>query len=389
MIKNPYYRLEYIANIPYLLPFGQGNADHLQDIRLNKTGAFLWEVCEQAKDIRELVSICQEHYSCTKEQFPAMATSVSQFIHTLYHQGILLPETPDFSSRMPYKTLQMGGIFLQLFGPENVFKQDFLDFKVDCPIPPDAPLQKISVDFSPLQAVSDCTLLLRNKSLCVLERQNEFLLLFPEFQYIKEAHISKCGKNVILSCNKKDIFTDSASIQEEVSYAIRIGFFYFAGKNGKIAIHSSSILYRDRLWLFSAPSGHGKTTHTNLWKKLVKTPIINGDINLISVKDGKPMVDGTLWCGTSGIYDAKSYSLGGIIFLEKENRNYVKALSDEEKIRNIMHRSLLPFWTKDAQKECLETIQTFYENLFICSYQCTMQPDAIIPIQTAVDTYLA
>ena len=40
-------------------------------------------------------------------------------------------------------------------------------------------------------------------------------------------------------------------------------------EKGMFALHSASLLYLEKAWLFSGPSGMGKSTHTALWKKTV------------------------------------------------------------------------------------------------------------------------
>ena len=92
MKKNPYYRLKYIAGIPYLLAFGQGNADFKHDMRLNETSAFLWEQLERVSDAEELIALCADHFQCPKEDYPVMEASIRQFVNSLYYQEIILPQ---------------------------------------------------------------------------------------------------------------------------------------------------------------------------------------------------------------------------------------------------------------------------------------------------------
>ena len=65
-------------------------------------------------------------------------------------------------------------------------------------------------------------------------------------------------------------------------------FFLFAAqKHGKFAIHSASILYKEKAWLFSGHSGMGKSTHTQMWHDLLQTPYLNGDLNLLAMENSK------------------------------------------------------------------------------------------------------
>ena len=67
--------------------------------------------------------------------------------------------------------------------------------------------------------------------------------------------------------------------QDSLFLAIRPVFLFLAQKKGMFVLHSASLLYLEKAWLFSGPSGMGKSTHTALWKKLFDTPFLNGDLN--------------------------------------------------------------------------------------------------------------
>jgi len=388
MKKNPYYRLEYIADIPHLITHGQGNADYKQDLQLNETGVFLWNHCETVSTPKELVALCAEHYNCSGEQYPTLTKTVSHFINDLYYRGILLPENPFLPDVAPCKTVKIAGLFLQLFGPEDVFFQNLSSFETTEPVDASVPAQKVHVCFSPQVFTQNGTMLLRNKSLSVLENSDYFILLFPEFTDVREAHISKCGQNVTIFCSRPLSQTKAADIQEEISFAMRICFFYYAGRNRMLALHSSSILYQDKIWLFSAPSGMGKSTHADLWHRMIGVPVINGDINLIALTESGCTVHGIPWCGTSGIYSTDSYPLGGVLFLEKGTENTMYALSDDQKQLRLLHRNLTPSWHAEMHCESMRTIEQMYEAVFICRYACTKDGSSVTTLKTALDQFI-
>ena len=61
-----------------------------------------------------------------------------------------------------------------------------------------------------------------------------------------------------------------------------------------------------------------------------QTPVLNGDLNILGIKDGMPCVYGLPWCGTSEIYTTTTYPLGGIVFLKQAPFNRVDFLSLDE-----------------------------------------------------------
>jgi len=384
MRKNPYYRLKYIAGIPYLITFGQGNADFKHDMLLNETGAFLWEQIDKVSDTEGLVALCKDHFQCTEEDYPVMEASIRQFMNSLYQQGAVWPKTDDTWGMPCYRTLKIAGLFLKLYGPEMAFAKELLDFETNEEFSDDAPIQEICVQTQLPAYTENGILLLRNPSLSVVECVDHYLLLFPELKQIREAHVDKEGKRVIIYC-MPDI-TEETTV--EISYVIRIAFLYFAQLKHRMAVHSASIWYRDKVWLFSAPAGTGKTTHTQIWREVYETPVINGDLNLIALENGIATVHGIPWCGTSGIYSKQSYPLGGIIFLTQGADNKMISLSKDQKLLRLLHRSISPGWKEEMQERNYSVVEELIDKILICHLSCNQEKEAAACSKGAIDAYL-
>jgi len=110
-------------------------------------------------------------------------------------------------------------------------------------------------------------------------------------------------------------------------------FFYSACHRGYLPVHSASIIYREKAYLFSARSGVGKSTHTNLWHDYEGVDILNGDVALCKpFNNGKEAYAYSMpWCGTSGLYQNRKAKLDGIIFLARGSKNKVVEI-DKRKI---------------------------------------------------------
>ncbi len=384
MRKNPYYRLKYIAGVPYLLTFGQGNADFKHDLRLNETSVFLWEQLEKVSDIEELMELSRAYFQCSQEQYQQMEASVREFVSTLYRKGILLPKENVVKNTLPYKVLEIAGLFFRLYGPAKAFAEELLAFETSKEFPDDSPVQEICVQMGFPQQTENGTLILRKESLSIVEGIDTYRLFFPASNQILETHISKDGKNATIYC-VPELTSEGVN---EISYAMRICFLYYAQLHGMLAIHSSSILYKEKIWLFSAPSGTGKSTHAQLWQDIVHTPIVNGDLNLITIKDNIPSVHGIPWCGTSGIYDVHTHPLGGVIFLKQGLENQVSSLSEDQKQLYLLHRSISPAWIEVMQERNISMIESLYDKILICRLTCNKEEEAVHCIKKAIDAYL-
>ena len=128
MKHNPSYELTYISGIPYLLPFGQANADFQHGLMLNETGAFIWNNIEKVENIDELVSLAMSHYHCTESDFPVMDGTIHCFVDSLCAKNVLIrTSTPSYP--VPSTKLQIAGLFCILYGPEKFLAKELFAFE--------------------------------------------------------------------------------------------------------------------------------------------------------------------------------------------------------------------------------------------------------------------
>lgn len=382
MKRNDCYQLMKLGNIPYLIPYGQSIADIERGIQLNSTAEFLWELLAQEHTRQELLDACEEHYQLTPEELPRMKADLDAFLRNLTVRGVLV-ESEDIpivpSPQVRY--LSIGGLNLRLYGPSDAYSNKFNTFLTDCPAQIH---QTISLQFGAPRQHRNGKLLLRNKELAVVDSTDRYILFFPCVPQILEVHLSKDGSRTCFYC--KRTFTDA--FREDLFHAIRLSFLYLAQQQGLAVIHSASLLYQDRAWLFSGPSGTGKSTHTGLWHRLLQTPLINGDLNLLALGNGRPMVHGLPWCGTSGICDTRTYPLGGIILLKQSADDYVEELSYDKKLLLVQQRLIMPSWTTEMLGRNLHLAEQLIPHILVCRLHCTMNDSAVEVIQERIHRFL-
>ncbi len=113
-------------------------------------------------------------------------------------------------------------------------------------------------------------------------------------------------------------------------------------------LHSSAIELDGKAYLFSGPSGMGKSTHTRLWKELFgdRVRVFNDDKPALRKIDGVWYAYGTPWCGKDGINCNLKVPLAGICFLRKGNENTIRRLDTFEAsgavISQTMRRATVP-----------------------------------------------
>ena len=109
-----------------------------------------------------------------------------------------------------------------------------------------------------------------------------------------------------------------------------------------IVLHASAVSYRGKAYLFSAPSGTGKSTHVRLWKKVFgdEAIIINDDKPALRFSNGKLMVFGTPWSGKSDENANISVPLGGICFISRGKENFIEKTDTKFAAASILGQTL-------------------------------------------------
>ena len=157
--------------------------------------------------------------------------------------------------------------------------------------------------------------------------------------------------------------------------------------------HGVAFLWRGRAYLFTAPSGTGKSTQYVLWKEILGDDmrIINGDKPILRLEqDGTIWVHPSPWQGKEDMGRQECGKLGGVILLEQGTENAVCPISaaeavvplflqfqfhaeSEESVRRVCQlesRMLeqVPVWRMvnrgdtDSARQCIHTIIRFEED---------------------------
>lgn len=91
-------------------------------------------------------------------------------------------------------------------------------------------------------------------------------------------------------------------------------------------LHSSSVAFEGRAYLFSAHSGTGKSTHTEKWIRLFGAELINDDKPALRKEAGTWYAYGTPWSG-KGKNNNLKVPVGGLAFLQRGDENHIQKIS--------------------------------------------------------------
>ncbi len=452
MYLNPDYTLQTLSGTPYLLPFGAGIASFRHQMRLDGTGAFLWDVLkkmdkqnlsgrQEELDMQELSDnlaesgmqefsgnlaeldmqelsdrlaelVCKE-YELPVSELPEIKKDIRAFLDILQKQDILTEETPlsrnhpdiltvetpvshnhpdTLAEKEPSLIISIADMILELHGETALFSKELFSFKIPKSpkkdiLPKPEHLHFYFIPEDAPQPMKKGTLLIDHFDMQLFSFEDGYLFKQPSSEKINCILFPKDGSAAYFYLTGEMDDT----MRYDVFHAIRLVFSYAAMLRGYYLIHSASICYRDRAWLFSACSGTGKSTHAALWTKLWQNEIrnLNGDVNLLSIKNGIPTVHGIPWNGTSGIYDTGSLPLGGIIFLRRAGTDFIKELSNDQKILSFLQRLISPNWTEPLLKKQICFAENLFPEIFMAELHCTPQPSAAETIRDEIDKWLS
>lgn len=146
---------------------------------------------------------------------------------------------------------------------------------------------------------------------------------------------------------------------------------------GRFVLHSSFIKTMGGAVLFTAPSGTGKSTQAELWKRYKNAGIINGDRAGIWKAGSKWMAGGVPWCGTSGIMQNEILPLKAVVILRQGSENQIMEMSIPAKAGRLLEQLTVNPWNQEmlisAQIFCLKLCQ----EIPIIQLVCRPDKDAV------------
>jgi len=109
-------------------------------------------------------------------------------------------------------------------------------------------------------------------------------------------------------------------------------------------LHASAVGLNGEAYLFSAKSGVGKSTHTELWKKRFgeRAVIINDDKPAVRMENDRYFVYGTPWSGKTNRNTNIVFPLKAIAFIERAEDNRIIRITAKQAVKLLLEQTLRP-----------------------------------------------
>ena len=156
------------------------------------------------------------------------------------------------------------------------------------------------------------------------EEVSESLVLTMEDIEKERAIAEKSGESVPTLGSRQNIPQYSPQYLETLAALRRIADFM--PEKDCFLMHGAVIAWKNQGYLFTAPSGTGKSTHLALWKKYLgdQAEVINGDKPFLKVTEDEVWGYGTPWAGKEQWQVNKKVALKGICFLGRGEKNSIQ-----------------------------------------------------------------
>lgn len=145
-------------------------------------------------------------------------------------------------------------------------------------------------------------------------------------------------------------------------------------------IHSSGIMFQKKAFLFSGPSGTGKTTHTKLWQQHFgkdSVQIINDDRPAVRKAKDCFLAYGTPWSGTSPVNINVSAQLGAIIFLKQGITNRIRSLSVKEALKWLIYQATFSQRNPKKCEKAIALLENIINEVPLYELTCTISEQAV------------
>ena len=173
----------------------------------------------------------------------------------------------------------------------------------------------------------------------------------------------------------KSSFNSSDEYLEELAVYRRISerMPYYA----TFMFHGSCIAVDGKAYLFSAPSGTGKSTHARLWREMLgdRAVMVNDDKPLIRVRDGKVTVFGTPYNGKHRLGSNIAVPLEAICVLERAEENSIQPMQAKEIYPKLVQQMYRPF-DSIALVSSLRLLTEMTKSVSLWRLRCNMEPEA-------------
>ena len=161
-----------------------------------------------------------------------------------------------------------------------------------------------------------------------------------------------------------DYFLERTVIQEKIAEKLL--------ERDTLLLHGSTVAVDGQAYLFTAPCGTGKSTHTRLWREQFgdRAVMVNDDKVFLQLRPDGIWAYGSPWTGKHGIGNNISMPLKGICFLQRGTENRIQKAVPEKWQPELIHQCFLP------EQRYSHLVWLLAQRIPLWEMSCTKDPQA-------------
>lgn len=187
---------------------------------------------------------------------------------------------------------------------------------------------------------------------------------------MEEADIIRERKQHPGQSGMSDAGMETASVYRKIAEALI--------DRGILLIHGSAVALQGKGYLFLAPSGTGKSTHTRLWREVFhpEATMINDDKPLLRIEQGIVRVCGTPWDGKHRLSTNRMVPLQAICLLERGEKNRIRRLPAQDGFSDLLRHLYHPFGDRGKMAQTLVLAGKVRNTVPLFRMEATMEEGA-------------
>ena len=161
-----------------------------------------------------------------------------------------------------------------------------------------------------------------------------------------------------------DPFLERTVIQEKIAEKLL--------ERNALLLHGSTVAVDGQAYLFTAPCGTGKSTHTRLWREVFRdrAVMVNDDKVFLQLRQDGVWACGSPWTGKHGIGNNISVPLKGICFLQRGAENRIQKAEPQKWLPELIHQCFLP------KEQYTPLVGQLAQKIPLWEMSCTKDPQA-------------
>ena len=152
-----------------------------------------------------------------------------------------------------------------------------------------------------------------------------------------------------------------------------------------LMLHAAFIRWQGKGILFTAPSGTGKSTQAELWKKYERADILNGDRAAVRRDEsGCWQAYGLPYAGSSGIYRNEKAPVSAVVVLRQAGENRIRQLGMLEIIQKLYPETTVHQWEPDFIEKALTLLTELAGEVPIYLLECRPDRGAVEAVKNVL-----